>query len=163
MSSTIQLPSNSHHQAARTSAYFENFRSLYTLCFINQLFTMKFTITSVTAITALACLIDSVAAGMAYICDHKDFGGDCTMINGGANLCYNLGHMNDKVSQERYQSQFITCLGWREGEKITSYIVTGGTCRFYRHGNCVEELFAATNRQHGQLGDGHNDQISSIM
>lgn len=61
---------------------------------------MKFTITSVTAITALAFLVDSVAAASAYICEHQDFKGDCTMIAGDPKYCYNLGHMNDKVRDD---------------------------------------------------------------
>jgi hypothetical protein len=44
---------------------------------------------------------------------------------------------------------------------ITSYSVQRGCCAFYRHGNCQNFMFSATNRYHGKLLKHDNDAISS--
>ena len=52
-------------------------------------------------------------------------------------------------------SQYImSCyyVGDSLNDKITSYMVGGGCCAFYRHAGCGERLFTALSRSDGQLG-----------
>jgi len=101
---------------------------------------MKSTTVTSVLISILSLTLGTTNAAHVRYCEHKDFGGYCNGLTGPN--CWNLDFMTNK---------------------ITSYAVTGGTCWFFDGANCAgDALFAATNREHGQLGSAHNDRISSI-
>lgn len=55
-----------------------------------------------------------------------------------------------------------TSTGADPNDMATAMKVDNGCCAFYNNDKCGEFLFAATNRQDGELTGGENDSISSF-